>query len=81
MELGGSISVVCDRTSYTADLEFKLKPFLAGADSMNVCTGKIKLGKETLADLTGHWDSAIYLNDRQTGVGLHTFFYFTLFRF
>lgn len=67
MELGGSVKIACDRTSYTAELDFKLKPFLSGSDGMNACSGKIKLGKETLADLSGHWDSTMYLTDRQSG--------------
>ncbi len=50
------------------ELEFKLKPFLGGSDSMNAISGKIKLGRETLADIDGHWDGPMYLTDRQTGV-------------
>lgn len=68
MEMGGHVSITCDRTSYAAEIEFKLKPFLSGSDSMNALSGKIKLGKETLADLNGHWDSTIFINDRQSGV-------------
>ena len=28
MELGGTVTIVCERTSYACELEFKLKPFL-----------------------------------------------------
>ncbi len=27
---------------------------------MNVVTGKVKLGKETLTEIDGHWDGDIY---------------------
>ena len=62
------MTIVCDRTSYTTELEFKLKPFLGGQDAMNAVHGKIKLGRETMADLEGHWDGSVYLTDRTTGV-------------
>jgi len=68
MELGGTVKITCDRTSYAAELEFKLKPLFGGSDAMNAIAGKIRLGSETLADIDGHWDSAIYITDRQTGV-------------
>lgn len=32
-----------------------LKPFLGSSDSVNLISGKIKLGKEVLATLEGHW--------------------------
>ena len=35
---------------------------------MNAVGGKIKLGKETLADIDGFWDGEITLTDRNTGV-------------
>lgn len=68
MELGGQVKITCDRTSYAAELDFKLKPLFGGSDAMNAVNGKIKLGTQTLADIEGHWDSAIYITDRQTGV-------------
>jgi hypothetical protein len=34
---------------------------------MNLVSGKIKLGREVLADLEGHWDGSIYITDRLTG--------------
>uniref|UniRef100_A0A5S6QNA9 Oxysterol-binding protein n=1 Tax=Trichuris muris TaxID=70415 RepID=A0A5S6QNA9_TRIMR len=66
-QLGGSVCITCDRTSYSAELEFKLRPFLGGTETINMVVGKIKLGKETLADISGRWDSAISLTDRETG--------------
>ncbi|KAF0029516.1 hypothetical protein F2P81_018621 [Scophthalmus maximus] len=67
LELGGQITVMCEKTGYSAQLEFKLKPFLGSSDSVNQISGKIKLGKEVLATLEGHWDSEIFINDKKTG--------------
>ncbi|XP_048123455.1 oxysterol-binding protein-related protein 8 isoform X3 [Alosa alosa] len=67
LELGGQITITCEKTGYSAQLEFKLKPFLGSSDSVNQISGKIKLGKEVLATLEGHWDSEIFINDKKTG--------------
>uniref|UniRef100_A0A8C4GIL5 Oxysterol-binding protein n=1 Tax=Dicentrarchus labrax TaxID=13489 RepID=A0A8C4GIL5_DICLA len=67
LELGGQITIACEKTGYSAQLEFKLKPFLGSSDSVNEISGKIKLGKEVLATLEGHWDSEIFINDKKTG--------------
>ncbi|XP_037913777.1 oxysterol-binding protein-related protein 8 isoform X4 [Hermetia illucens] len=66
MELGGKVSIECENTGYKADIEFKLKPFLGGADQTNLVSGRIKLGKETLATIQGHWDSEIRIKDSRT---------------
>ncbi|KRY53188.1 Oxysterol-binding protein-related protein 8 [Trichinella britovi] len=66
MELGGSVSLTCDRTSYSALIEFKLRPFFGRSDCINMLSGKIMLGKETLADISGRWDDTIYITDKQT---------------
>uniref|UniRef100_A0A671T7Z2 Oxysterol-binding protein n=1 Tax=Sinocyclocheilus anshuiensis TaxID=1608454 RepID=A0A671T7Z2_9TELE len=55
------------KTGYSAQLEFRLKPFLGSSDSVNQISGKIKLGKEVLATLEGHWDSEVFINDKKTG--------------
>ncbi|KAK6314554.1 hypothetical protein J4Q44_G00140830 [Coregonus suidteri] len=68
LELAGQITIACEKTGYSAQLEFKLKPFLGNNDSVNQISGKIKLGKEVLATLEGHWDSEIFINDKKTGV-------------
>ncbi|XP_061107547.1 oxysterol-binding protein-related protein 8 isoform X2 [Conger conger] len=68
LELAGQITIACEKTGYSAQLEFKLKPFLGSDDSVNQILGKIKLGKEVLATLEGHWDSEIFINDKKTGV-------------
>lgn len=67
MELGGKINIECENTGYRTELEFKLKPFLGGSDAINVVTGKIKLGKETLATISGHWDKECRIKDLKTG--------------
>lgn len=51
------------RDTNSSSLEFSpcltplclLKPFLGSSDSVNQISGKIKLGKEVLATLEGHW--------------------------
>ncbi|XP_073815265.1 oxysterol-binding protein-related protein 8 isoform X8 [Musca autumnalis] len=67
MELGGKINIECENTGYKTELEFKLKPFLGGADSTNVVAGKIRLGKETLATISGHWDAEMRIKDTKSG--------------
>ncbi|XP_017141653.1 oxysterol-binding protein-related protein 8 isoform X6 [Drosophila miranda] len=67
MELGGRINIECENTGYRTELEFKLKPFLGGSESTNVVVGKIKLGKETLATINGHWDRECRIKDAKTG--------------
>lgn len=66
MELGGKVSIECENTGYRAEIEFKLKPFLGGTEATNVISGRLKLGKETLATLHGHWDSDIKIKDSRT---------------
>uniref|UniRef100_A0A8C2B6H8 Oxysterol-binding protein n=1 Tax=Cyprinus carpio TaxID=7962 RepID=A0A8C2B6H8_CYPCA len=67
LELGGQVSIACEKTGYSAQLEFRLKPFLGSSDIVNQISGKIKLGKEVLATLEGHWDSEVFINDKKTG--------------
>ncbi|KAG5673901.1 hypothetical protein PVAND_003903 [Polypedilum vanderplanki] len=66
MELGGKVSIDCENTGYKTEIEFKLKPFLGGSESTNLVTGKLKLGKQTLATLTGHWDGTVKIKDSRT---------------
>ena len=67
LELGGKVEIRCEKTGYATEIEFKLKPFLGGNDYCNLVVGKIKLGKETLATLEGHWDTEIAIKDKKTG--------------
>lgn len=67
MELGGKISIDCENTGYKTELEFKLRPFLGGYEYTNLLVGKLRLGKQTLATINGHWDDTIYIKDARTG--------------
>lgn len=67
MELGGKVNICCEKTGYNTELEFKLRPIFGGSELCNLITGKIKLGKETLATIEGHWDNEIYFRDKRTG--------------
>uniref|UniRef100_A0A452E491 Oxysterol-binding protein n=1 Tax=Capra hircus TaxID=9925 RepID=A0A452E491_CAPHI len=66
LELGGTVNITCQKTGYSAILEFKLKPFLGSSDCVNQISGKLKLGKEVLATLEGHWDSEVFITDKKT---------------
>uniref|UniRef100_A0A4W5KPY2 Arrestin-like N-terminal domain-containing protein n=1 Tax=Hucho hucho TaxID=62062 RepID=A0A4W5KPY2_9TELE len=65
LELAGQITIACEKTGYSAQLEFKLKPFLGNNDSVNQVSGKIKLGKEVLATLEGHWVSSLCIQQKE----------------
>ncbi|XP_022901207.1 oxysterol-binding protein-related protein 8 isoform X1 [Onthophagus taurus] len=67
MELGGKVNIECEKTGYQTEIEFKLKPFLGGTEHTNCITGRLRLGKETLATLEGFWDGVINIKDRRTG--------------
>lgn len=63
MELGGKVTIVCEKSSLRAELDFKLKPFFGDNTSINQISGKIKLGDEVLACLTGHWDRDVFIKE------------------
>ncbi|CAG9759547.1 unnamed protein product [Ceutorhynchus assimilis] len=67
MELGGKVSINCEKTGYYTEIEFKLKSFLGGSEQTNCISGRLKLGKETLATLEGYWDGTIHIKDKRTG--------------
>ncbi|XP_066999126.1 oxysterol-binding protein-related protein 8 isoform X2 [Anabrus simplex] len=67
MELGGKVAIDCEKTGYRTEIEFKLKPFLGGSEQTNSISGRLKLGKETLATIEGYWDGAVNIKDRRTG--------------
>lgn len=67
MELGGKVNISCEKTGYNTELEFKLRPFLGGGEFTNAVSGKIKIGKETLAVIDGHWDDKVTIKDKKTG--------------
>ncbi|XP_063244066.1 oxysterol-binding protein-related protein 8 isoform X2 [Bacillus rossius redtenbacheri] len=67
MELGGKVTIDCEKTGYKTEIDFKLKPFLGGAEQTNAISGRLKLGKETLATIDGYWDGNVFIKDRRTG--------------
>jgi len=67
MELGGKVLINCEKTGYSCEMEFKLRPFLGGGELTNAVSGRIKIGKETIAVLDGHWDDTVTIKDKKTG--------------
>jgi len=67
MELGGKVVINCEKTGYTTEMEFKLRPFLGGGELTNAVSGRIKIGKETIAVLDGHWDDTVTIKDKKSG--------------
>ncbi|MCJ8735807.1 hypothetical protein PDJAM_G00251690 [Pangasius djambal] len=67
LELGGKITIECEKTKYSAELEFKLKPFLGSSCNVNQVSGKIRVGEDVLATVEGHWDGEVLLYEKKTG--------------
>ncbi|KAI5278604.1 Oxysterol-Binding Protein-Related Protein 5 [Manis pentadactyla] len=67
MELGGRVTVECEKNNLQAELEFKLKPFFGGSMNINQVSGKIASGEEVLARLTGHWDREVFIKEEGRG--------------
>ncbi|XP_053337856.1 oxysterol-binding protein-related protein 5 [Clarias gariepinus] len=67
LELGGKITIECEKTKYSAELEFKLKPFLGSSCNVNQVSGKIRMGEDMLATVEGHWDGEVLLYEKKTG--------------
>lgn len=40
---------------------------MGGSEQTNCITGRLKLGKETLATIEGYWDGAIHIKDKRSG--------------
>uniref|UniRef100_A0A8B9SFZ5 Oxysterol-binding protein n=1 Tax=Anas platyrhynchos TaxID=8839 RepID=A0A8B9SFZ5_ANAPL len=68
LELGGTVNITCEKTGYSATIEFKLKVSERCEHFVLFCSRKIKLGKEVLAILEGHWDSEVTIRDKKTDV-------------
>ncbi|XP_017341249.1 oxysterol-binding protein-related protein 5 isoform X1 [Ictalurus punctatus] len=68
LELGGKITIECEKTNYSSELEFKLKPFLGSSCNVNQVYGKIRLGEDVLATVEGHWDGEVLLCEKKTGL-------------
>ena len=41
MELGGKVTIECEKTGYYTELEFKLRPFLGGGELTNAVSGNL----------------------------------------
>ncbi|KAM6159008.1 oxysterol-binding protein-related protein 5 isoform 2-T2 [Rhynchocyon petersi] len=67
MELGGKVTIECERNNLQAELEFKLKPFFGGSASINQIAGRITTGEEVLARLSGHWDREVFIKEEGNG--------------
>ncbi|XP_053058747.1 oxysterol-binding protein-related protein 5 isoform X5 [Acinonyx jubatus] len=67
MELGGRVTIECEKNNLQVELEFKLKPFFGGSTSINQISGKITSGEEVLAHLTGHWDREVFIKEEGRG--------------
>ncbi|XP_015766303.1 PREDICTED: oxysterol-binding protein-related protein 8-like [Acropora digitifera] len=68
MELGGVVTINCEKTGYKAEIEFKLKPFWKKSGESNFVSGKIKMGKETLCRIEGKWDGEVIIVDLKAPV-------------
>uniref|UniRef100_A0A673BCA7 Oxysterol-binding protein n=1 Tax=Sphaeramia orbicularis TaxID=375764 RepID=A0A673BCA7_9TELE len=68
LELGGKVTIECEKTKCFIELEFKLKPFLGGSGSVNQISGKISVGEEILATVDGHWDSEVFIHEKRSGL-------------
>ncbi|XP_030645961.1 oxysterol-binding protein-related protein 5 [Chanos chanos] len=66
LELGGKITIECEKTKYFTELEFKLKPFLGTSWNVNQISGKIRLGDDVLATVDGHWDGEVLIHEKKT---------------
>nr|XP_015100315.1 oxysterol-binding protein-related protein 5 isoform X4 [Vicugna pacos]XP_031546906.1 oxysterol-binding protein-related protein 5 isoform X4 [Vicugna pacos] len=67
LELGGRVTIECEKNHLRAELEFKLKPFFGGSTSINQISGKITSGEEVLARLMGHWDREVFIKEEGRG--------------
>ncbi|XP_048216979.1 oxysterol-binding protein-related protein 5 isoform X2 [Perognathus longimembris pacificus] len=67
LELGGKVTIACEKNNLQAELEFKLKPFFGGSGSINQVSGTVTSGEEVLARLSGHWDRDVFLAEEGGG--------------
>ncbi|XP_068507153.1 oxysterol-binding protein-related protein 5 isoform X2 [Syngnathus scovelli] len=67
LELGGKVTIECEKNKCFTELEFKLKPFLGGASSVNQISGKILVGDELAATVDGHWDGEVFIHEKRSG--------------
>ncbi|XP_021120103.1 oxysterol-binding protein-related protein 5 isoform X2 [Heterocephalus glaber] len=67
LELGGKVTIACEKNNLQVELDFKLKPFFGGSTHINQISGKIMSGEEVLARLTGHWDRDVFIKEEGSG--------------
>ncbi|KAM5248132.1 oxysterol-binding protein-related protein 5 [Ctenodactylus gundi] len=67
MELGGKVTITCEKNKLQAELDFKLKPFFGGSTSINQISGKIMSGEKIMAQLSGHWDRDVLIKEEGSG--------------
>lgn len=65
MEMTGPVSVVCKKTGYKVDLEFKAKPMFGG--EYNAISGKVQriADGEELYIISGKWDGKIDIQKKK----------------
>jgi len=61
MELVGNVTIHCAKTGYSAQIEFKAKPWFGG--EYNVIVGRIHRSEEVLYTINGKWDGEIQITD------------------
>jgi len=49
---------------------------LGSGEASNCISGKIRLGDETLATVSGHWDQEVFIKDKRSEVSLVLWYYF-----
>ncbi|XP_065070860.1 oxysterol-binding protein-related protein 8-like isoform X1 [Rhopilema esculentum] len=62
-EMGGKVVIKCEKTGYSAEIEFKLKPFWNKSAQSNKISGKIKMSKDVLSKIEGKWDAEIFITE------------------
>lgn len=66
LELGGKVEIECAQTRCKCELDFKIAPMWANANSYNSLTGRILVDNKVTHTLDGHWDKRINIVDRRT---------------
>ncbi|WVQ81911.1 hypothetical protein IAT38_004038 [Cryptococcus sp. DSM 104549] len=65
LELCDLSTIVCEKTDYRSDVDFKAKGWISGG--YNVISGKVTgPGKADAGELSGHWSSEIEFHDKKT---------------
>ena len=59
VELGGSVSITCAKTGYSASVEFQTKPFYGGRKNRILAEVYQPLDKKAFVTITGEWNGAM----------------------